>query len=846
MKSKLNAFYQLFIVFIFILGIAALLFVNYYKQSKEKEYFNENILTLDIAYHSSIDKYQLFTKYIFEESINNDLILSLFQKGIISKGDEKRLYKGQLYKELYPLFSKLKEEGIRQLHFHLKNNESYIRFHKPSKYGDDLSKIRETINIANKENRTVISFEIGRVVSGFRNIFPLNYKNQHLGSVEISVSTKRIIESILSIDKRREYSFILNKDIVYNKLFDSQKSLYHTSVLNSDYVTEDKNASLPHSPKKLSQTAKRINKKLKNNIQLKNAMDKGEEYGVFVKLDNIYHDVILIPILGVSKKVEGYLIGYKKSSNIPIMLNIELYAYLLIVSGMIILILMTNTIRRKAQSLDNERKWFKSITDNLGEGLYVMDSNAKINYINPSACKILGYKKEDILGKNAHNLFHSHYFNNNIKQEDCPIFCGVTKNQFFSSKEEYFLSSKNKNIPISLNSSLISNTDNTFEVVTSFIDISIQKELEEKSSLLTKALEASINCIIITDKNALVQWANPAFEKLTGFKTDEIMGKNPKEFISSKKQSKEFYSQMWETILEKKPWRGELINKKKDGSLYDEELIITPVLDENDEIVNFIAIKQDITHRKLILLEKEERDKLFFQQSKMASMGEMLGNIAHQWRQPLSVISTAATGIKMQKEMNILTDKDFYYTMDSINKSAQYLSKTIEDFRGFFDPKNNKETEFLISDLIDKALNIIGSQFVAKDIEIIRNIEKISIFSLENEFIQVVLNILNNAKDALLNLENDRKLIFINAYLENKTVIIEIKDNAGGIRDNIIQKIFDPYFTTKHQSQGTGIGLYMSQNIVKNHLNARLNVVNKDYLYEKINYRGASFSILIN
>ena len=324
------------------------------------------------------------------------------------------------------------------------------------------------------------------------------------------------------------------------------------------------------------------------------------------------------------------------------------------------------------------------------------------------------------------------------------------------------------------------------------------------------------------------------------------MGKNPKEFISSKKQSKEFYSQMWETILEKKPWRGELINKKKDGSLYDEELIITPVLDENDEIVNFIAIKQDITHRKLILLEKEERDKLFFQQSKMASMGEMLGNIAHQWRQPLSVISTAATGIKMQKEMNILTDKDFYYTMDSINKSAQYLSKTIEDFRGFFDPKNNKETEFLISDLIDKALNIIGSQFVAKDIEIIRNIEKISIFSLENEFIQVVLNILNNAKDALLNLENDRKLIFINAYLENKTVIIEIKDNAGGIKDNIIQKIFDPYFTTKHQSQGTGIGLYMSQNIVKNHLNARLNVVNKDYLYEKINYRGASFSILIN
>ena len=111
---------------------------------------------------------------------------------------------------------------------------------------------------------------------------------------------------------------------------------------------------------------------------------------------------------------------------------------------------------------------------------------------------------------------------------------------------------------------------------------------------------------------------------------------NPRYFISSKKQSKEFYANMWKTILSKKPWKGEIINKKRDGSLYNEELIITPVLDEEGEIANFIAIKQDITEQKLIALEKEERDKLFFQQSKMAAMGEMLGNIAHQWRQPVS------------------------------------------------------------------------------------------------------------------------------------------------------------------------------------------------------------------
>ena len=337
-----------------------------------------------------------------------------------------------------------------------------------------------------------------------------------------------------------------------------------------------------------------------------------------------------------------------------------------------------------------------------------------------------------------------------MKQEDCTIFKGVMKDKYFTSKKEYFKNAKGENIPVAVNSKLALSSNRGMEIVTSFSDISIQKELEDKSNLLIKALESSINCIVITDKDAYVQWANPAFEELTGFKTSEIMGKNPKEFISSKKQTQEFYEQMWGTILDKKPWKGELINKKKDGTLYDEELIITPVLDEKEEITNFIAIKQDITHRKLLALEKEEKDKIFFQQSKLAAMGEMLGNIAHQWRQPLSAISTAATGIKLQKEMNCLSDEDFNYAMNIINNSAQNLSSTIDDFKGFFDPNNDKKKYFLLSGMIDKVFNIIGQQFITQDIEIIKNIEDITILSLENELIQVLLNILNNAKDALL------------------------------------------------------------------------------------------------
>ena len=266
-------------------------------------------------------------------------------------------------------------------------------------------------------------------------------------------------------------------------------------------------------------------------------------------------------------------------------------------------------------------------------------------------------------------------------------------------------------------------------------------------------------------------------------------------------------------------------------------------------IAAFVSLRIDNTIKEytntIIEYEdnKRKHEHLLIQQSKMAAMGEMLANIAHQWRQPLSTISTSATGAKLQKEMDCLSDSQLYDTFTTINNSAQYLSKTIDDFRDFFNPTNNKMSEFKISELFDKTLNIISSQFNAKDIEIIKNIDELTLLSIENELIQVLINILNNAKDALEKVESKRRLIFINVYKNNDEINIEIKDNANGIATDIIDRIFEPYFTTKHKSQGTGIGLYMSEEIVKNHLNGMLTVSNESYIYENINYVGAKFTI---
>lgn len=248
---------------------------------------------------------------------------------------------------------------------------------------------------------------------------------------------------------------------------------------------------------------------------------------------------------------------------------------------------------------------------------------------------------------------------------------------------------------------------------------------------------------------------------------------------------------------------------------------------------------EEIVKRKTEDLIK--KDSILNHQSKLAAMGEMIENIAHQWRQPLSIISMVSTSLKLKKQMNILTDDEFIEAMDSINNSSQYLSNTIDDFRNFFQDK--EADTFFISSVIRKSTQLLRTNLDNFKINVIEQIEDMEIKSYKNELLQVLLNMVSNAIDILQDTPEDGRNIVITTYKDTKYLYICVKDSGNGINKNIINRVFEPYFTTKHKSKGTGIGLYMALEIVTKQLKGEISVSNVDFEIDDKKYFGAKFKI---
>ena len=279
----------------------------------------------------------------------------------------------------------------------------------------------------------------------------------------------------------------------------------------------------------------------------------------------------------------------------------------------------------------------------------------------------------------------------------------------------------------------------------------------------------------------------------------------------------------------------EAINLHVDGYIL-KPIDLDILEDKIKEIKNSINLKRSYIQQQE---ELKQKDIMLIKQSKNAQMGEMIKNIAHQWRQPLSIISTSATAMMLKEEMNMLKSEDITHSCDIINNNAQYLSKTIDTFTNYI--KEDKIlNKVVLQDVVKDTLKILEGSLHYNNI-ILENkfteVENIELTTYKGELSQVIINIVNNAKDILVEKNIENKRITIDVKKDKLNCYITIEDNAGGVPLDIIDKIFDPYFTTKHQSKGTGLGLFMSKEIMDKSINGELCVNN--------NEKGAIFTIKI-
>jgi len=571
---KKRYFVLIFVLITFIVYF----FTQYDLNNKTEQYLNDKTKQIYLEYKVIYNNYKTLADLIYKTDINTQEIVDLF----------KNRKRDQLYHYLNTKYTKLREYNVRQLHFHTKSNDSFLRMHRPNRFGDNLTDARATVRYVNEYKKQIDGFEEGKVFNGFRFVYPMFDKKEHIGSVEISFSSLFFIKSMVQNYKVTS-NLLIDKNVVDGKVFDHEKSNYIDSPIDGYYFQRSVVEYLKQNIDKLkpSQTFKNsVIEKIKESKPFSLYSDRSSEIITFIPLKNPITNIVVASL--VVRSDDPFIQNKTDNSNI-------LFFILTITSG-IILILIYNQLRYQ---------------------------------------------------------FH------------------------------------------------------------------LQKEIDNKTKELKKL-----------------------------------------------NRSLEF------------------------------------------------KVKQEI--------EKNiQKDKLVQEQAKLASMGEMIGSIAHQWRQPLNALNINIQNLDDDFEDGLIDKKFIDNFIIKNRKIIEFMSQTIDDFRNFFRIDKEKQN-FWIKESIQSVINIQSAQLANHNINIEFFGDDFMINGLKSEFQQVILNIINNAKDEFMSKNLDNRKIIIRL----KDNMVQIQDNAGGIAKDVINRVFEPYYTTKQQGKGTGMGLYISKLIIEHSMDGILMVHN--------------------
>ena len=347
-------------------------------------------------------------------------------------------------------------------------------------------------------------------------------------------------------------------------------------------------------------------------------------------------------------------------------------------------------------------------------------------------------------------------------------------------------------------------------------DIAARKQAEAQVRLQSAALESAANAIVITNREGIIQWANTAFTTFTGYSPAEAVGRQPGELLKSGKHNHAFYQAMWETILAGNVWRGEMINRRKDGTLYTEEMTVTPLNDERGGISHFIAVKQDVTQRKAL----EEQ---FRQAHKMEAIGQLAGGVAHDFNNMLAVILGNATLIEME-----LSPAEQQHALREISHAAERATSLTRQLLTFSRRQTLQAQPLDLNDIVTGMVKMLH-RIIGEDITLQTRLltDGAPVHGDPGMLEQVLLNLTVNARDAMLN-GGEIAVTLTQTTFDGATglrpparpgeyVRLSVSDTGNGIAPEHLPRIFEPFFTTKDVGKGTGLGLATVHGIVEQH-----------------------------
>lgn len=344
---------------------------------------------------------------------------------------------------------------------------------------------------------------------------------------------------------------------------------------------------------------------------------------------------------------------------------------------------------------------------------------------------------------------------------------------------------------------------------------------------------------------------NHSFATMLGYEESELLGRKPYELLALVDAQQALCEAKAGTVNTSTQRTYELTFVTKEGREFH-TIVNATTIKLSEHRVRTFAFITDISEQKELeqtLIEQQrsinelntdlkqrveaevqanrKKDHIMYQQARLASMGEMVANIAHQWRQPLNIIALIMQEFYISGQLGTLDREKLEKEYTRANSVLQYMSNTIDDFRTFF--KHNNEGElFYVNSAVDSVMTLVSKTMEYNNIEIRMNIEDdIAVFGHKNEFVQALINLINNAREAIA-ARTENGTIEIKAYTDDTDIKITIQDNGGGINKKDIEQIFEPYFTTKHQTQGTGLGLYMSNQIIVNNMDGSIYAENRE------------------